>query len=264
MAALRLKMPGGRVVTMVTDVSFLAAFIAGILSISSPCVLPLVPIYLAHMAGVGATESEQVSRTQLLRNATAYVAGFSLVFIAMGVALGAAGAAATALDTFTLNKIWLVRVGGIMLIFLGLYQTGLIRVPWLDRDRRLSLEAGTPGSISSSFIIGVGFGAGWMPCTGPILGGILMMAAGQGSIERATLLLTTYTIGLAVPFLIVALALGSSRNVIRKLNRHLPTVSLISGAVMLGVGVIMVLGIYQTMFTEIVRVAPWTPWEPTL
>ncbi len=249
---------------MVTDVSFLAAFIAGILSISSPCVLPLVPIYLAHMAGVGATESEQASRTQLLRNATAYIAGFSLVFIAMGVALGAAGAAATALDTFTLNKIWLVRVGGIMLIFLGLYQTGLLRVPWLDRDRRLSFEAGTPGSVSSSFIIGVGFGAGWMPCTGPILGGILMMAAGQGSIERATLLLTTYTIGLAVPFLIVAMALGSSRNVIRRLNRHLPTVTLISGAVMLGVGVIMVLGIYQSMFTEIVRVAPWTPWEPTL
>lgn len=249
---------------MVTDVSFLAAFIAGILSISSPCVLPLVPIYLAHMAGVGATESEQVSRTQLLRNALAYCAGFSVVFIAMGVALGAAGSAATALDVVPENRVWLVRVGGIFLIMLGLYQTGLIRIPWLDRDRRLALQPGSPGSVSSSFIIGIGFGAGWSPCIGPILGAILTMAAGQGSIERATLLLTTYTLGLAVPFLIVALAMGSSRNVIRRLNRHLPTITLVSGAVMLGVGVIMVLGIYQSMFVEIIRVAPWSPWEPSL
>lgn len=249
---------------MVTDVSFLAAFIAGILSISSPCVLPLVPIYLAHMAGVGAAESEQVSRTQLLRNALAYCAGFSIVFIALGITLGAAGNLASTLDLFSMNRIWFVRLGGLFLILLGLYQTGLIRIPWLDRDRRLALRPGTPGSVSSSFIIGVGFGAGWMPCTGPILGSILMLAAGQGSIERGTLLLATYTLGLAVPFLIVALALGSSRNVIRRLNRHLPTISLVSGAVMLGVGVIMVLGIYQTMFVEIIRVAPWSPWEPSL
>jgi cytochrome c-type biogenesis protein len=249
---------------MVTDVSFLAAFIAGILSISSPCVLPLVPIYLAHMAGVGATESESISRAQLLRNATAYVAGFSIVFITMGAALGAAGTAATALDLVPDNRVWLVRLGGLFLIVLGLYQTGLIRIPWFDRERRFGLEPGTPGSVSSSFIIGVGFGAGWSPCIGPILGGILTMAAGQGSIERATLLLTTYTLGLGVPFLLVAMALGSSRNIIRRLNRHLPTVTLVSGAVMLGVGVIMVLGIYQSMFTEIIRVAPWSPWEPTL
>jgi cytochrome c-type biogenesis protein len=249
---------------MVTDVSFLAAFIAGILSISSPCILPLVPIYLVHMAGVGANESETASRTQLLKNACAYVAGFSIVFITMGAALGAAGVAATALDIVPENRAWLVRIGGMFLIVFGLYQTGLIRIPWLDRNRRLGVQAGSPGSVSSSFVIGVGFGAGWSPCLGPILGGILTMAAGQGSIERATLLLTTYTLGLAVPFLAAALWLGSSRKLIHRLNRHLPTVSLVSGAVMLGVGVIMVLGIYQTMFVEIIRIAPWTPWEPSL
>jgi cytochrome c-type biogenesis protein len=200
----------------------------------------------------------------LLRNALAYCAGFSVVFIAMGVALGAAGSAATAFDLVPENRVWLVRIGGMFLILLGLYQTGLVRIPWLDRDRHLALQPGTPGSVSSSFIIGVGFGAGWSPCIGPILGAILTMAAGQGSIERATLLLTTYTLGLAVPFLIVALALGSSRNVIRRLNRHLPTITLVSGAVMLGVGVIMVLGIYQSMFVEIIRIAPWSPWEPSL
>lgn len=249
---------------MVTDVSVLAAFVAGILSITSPCVLPLVPIYLAHIAGVSIGESEGHARAAMMRNAFAYVAGFSLVFISLGAALGAAGSMATALDLVPENKAWLVRVGGVLLIFLGLYQTNLIRVPYLDRERRMSLNPGTPGSVSSSFIIGVGFGAGWSPCIGPILGGILTMAAGQGSFERATALLTIYALGLAVPFLLVAATFGSATGLLRKINGHLHTVTLVSGAIMLGVGVIMVLGMYEQMFTEIIRVAPWTPWEPEI
>jgi cytochrome c-type biogenesis protein len=250
---------------MVTDVSLLAAFIAGILSISSPCVLPLVPIYLAHIAGVSVGDSSGGhARAALMRNALAYVAGFSLVFIALGTALGAAGSVATALDLVPENRVWLVRIGGLLLIVLGLYQTGLIRMPFLDRERRLSLNPGSPGSVSSSFVIGLGFGAGWSPCLGPILGGILTMAAGQGSIERASLLLTVYTLGLGVPFLLVAAAFGSSTSILRKVNRHLRSVTLVSGAIMLGVGVVMVLGLYQVMFTEIIRVAPWTPWEPAI
>lgn len=250
---------------MVTDVSLLAAFVAGILSISSPCVLPLVPIYLAHIAGVSVGErSEGHARAALMKNALAYVAGFSLVFIALGTALGAAGSLAAALDLVPENRIWLVRIGGLLLIFLGLYQTNLVRVPFLDRERRFSLHPGTPGSVSSSFVIGVGFGAGWSPCLGPILGGILTMAAGQGSIERATLLLTVYALGLGVPFLLVAAVFGSATGILRHINRHLHSVTLVSGAVMLGVGIIMVLGIYQALFTEIIRVAPWTPWEPVI
>jgi len=249
---------------MVSDVSLLAAFVAGILSISSPCVLPLVPIYLAHIAGVSIGEGQGYPRAALMRNAMAYVAGFSLVFISLGAALGAAGSMATALDLVPENRALLVRVGGVLLIFLGLYQTNLIRVPFLDRDRRLALDPGTPGSMSSSFVIGVGFGAGWSPCIGPILGGILTMAAGQGSIERATLLLTIYTVGLGVPFLLVAAAFGSATGLLRKINGHLNTVTLVSGAIMLGVGVTMVLGMYEAMFTEIIRIAPWTPWEPEL
>ena len=99
---------------------------------------------------------------------------------------------------------------------------------------------------------------------GPILGAILTMAAGQGSIERATLLLTVYSAGLAVPFLAAALAFSSLPNILKKLNRHLHMVTTVSGAVMIGVGVIMILGIYETLFTEIIRIAPWTPFEPEL
>lgn len=249
---------------MVSDVSFLAAFIAGVFSISSPCVLPLLPIYLTHIAGVSVGETDRTARGIIMRNATAYVVGFSLVFIILGASFGAVGAFATSLDFFSQNKLWLVRIGGLLLVVLGLHQLGIFRIPFLYRDAHMSLDGGSPGTIGSSFIIGVTFGAGWSPCMGPILGAILTMAAGQGSIERATSLLAVYSIGLAVPFLLAALTFSSLPNILKKLNKHLHMVTTVSGAVMIGVGVIMILGIYETLFTEIIRIAPWTPYEPEL
>ena len=252
---------------MMTDVSILAAFVAGVCSISSPCVLPLVPVYLAHIAGVSAGKSESAHRplqATVMRNALAYVAGFSVIFIALGAALGAAGTFAGALDVVSSNRGLLVRLGGVLLIVLGLYQTGIVRLPFLDRDRRLTLSTGSPSTVSSSFLIGASFAAGWSPCLGPILGAILTMAAGQGSIERAMLLLTAYASGLALPFLGAAAAFGSSPGIIRRLNGKLRMVTTVSGAVMLGVGLIMLLGMYERLFTEIIRAAPWTPWEPVV
>jgi cytochrome c-type biogenesis protein len=121
-----------------------------------------------------------------------------------------------------------------------------------------------PGEVTSSFLIGVTFGAGWSPCVGPILGAILTLAAGQGSIGHATLLLSVYSVGLGIPFLAVAMAFSTAPGMLRRLNNRLRMVTTVSGAVMLAVGVIMILGIYQRLFTEIIRVAPWAPWEPTL
>jgi len=249
---------------MIENVSFLAAFLAGVLSISSPCILPLVPVYLAHIAGVSVGERSETARAAVLRNAAAYVLGFSIVFVAMGAAFGAVGAFAGTLEFVSLNRIWLVRIGGLLLIVLGLYQVGLIRIPLLDRTWRPRIEPGSRGMVASSFVIGVGFGAGWSPCLTPILGAIMMMAAGQGEIARATVLLAVYALGLGVPFMLAAFAFGSAPKVIRKLNAHLHSVTVVSGAIMLGIGIIMILGIYQQLFTEIVRVAPWTPWEPIL
>lgn len=124
---------------MIGNVSYLAAFIAGVFSISSPCVLPLVPIYLAHIAGVTVGETGLAVRATVIRNALAYVTGFSIVFVAMGAALGAVGAAAGTLDFVAQNRIWMVRIGGMMLIAFGLYQVGLVRIPFLDRDKRLAI-----------------------------------------------------------------------------------------------------------------------------
>lgn len=247
-----------------TEVTLLTAFIAGIFSISSPCVLPLIPIYLTHIAGVSAGQSSARTRVVVLRNATAYVLGFSIVFIALGAALGTAGTFAGSLDFISQNRLWLVRFGGVLLVLLGLHQVGWINIPFLNQTRRAEINAGSSGTVTSSFLIGVTFGAGWSPCVGPILGAILTMAAGQGSIERATFLLTVYSLGLAVPFMLAALAFGTAPRIIRKLNSRMALVTTLSGAVMIGVGVIMLLGIYEQIFTEIIRVAPWTPYEPTL
>jgi cytochrome c-type biogenesis protein len=249
---------------MGVEVSFIAAFLAGVLSISSPCVLPLMPIFLAHLAGASGGGVEGIARRRVLPNAVAYVLGFSLVFIALGVALGAAGALASTASVVATNRDWLTRIGGALLIVLGLHQIGVMRIPWLDQERRLATDRLPTGQVTSSFLVGVTFAAGWSPCVGPILGAILTMAAGQGSIDRAALLLTTYSAGLAVPFLMAAVAIDSAPNIIRAINRRLPVVTGVSGGLMVAMGAIMTLGIYQQFFARLVALSPWTPWEPAL
>jgi cytochrome c-type biogenesis protein len=248
---------------MTPDVSLLAAFAAGVLSISSPCVLPLVPLYLTHLAGVSTTESGVPARGKVLANAAAYVLGFSAVFVLVGIALGAAGALVSTGSVVAENRYWLVRLGGALLVFLGLHQIGLIRLPFLEQDRRLLPGHVPSGRLTSSFVVGASFGAGWSPCAGPILGAILTMAAGQGDPERAAVLLTAYSAGLAVPFLAAAL-FGTSAGVIRRLAPRLQALTTVAGSVMLAVGVIMILGIYEQIFVKLAAVVPWTPWEPRI
>jgi cytochrome c-type biogenesis protein len=246
------------------DVSLLAAFVAGVFSITSPCVLPLIPIYITHIAGVSAGESTAAARPIIMRNALAYVIGFSLVFIIFGAALGAAGEFAGSLNFIKQNSVWLVRIGGFLVLALGLHQLGIFRIPFLYRNAGIQLDGGKPGTIGSSFLIGLTFGAGWAPCTGPILGVILTMAAGQADIGRATWLLVIYSLGMGIPFLAAAMAFGSLPGLLRKVNRHLHLVTSISGAIMIAVGIIMVMGWYELMFNEIIRIAPWTPFEPEI
>lgn len=246
------------------EVSLLAAFVAGVFSITSPCVLPLIPIYITHIAGVSGGDTTATAKPIIMRNALAYVLGFSLVFIIFGAALGAAGQIAGSLNFIKQNADWLVRFGGIMLMVLGLHQLGVFRIPFLYRDAHMSLDGGKPGTIGSSFIIGVSFGAGWSPCMGPILGVILTMAASQADIGRATWLLVIYSVGMAIPFLLAAFAVTSLPGILKKINRHLPKITAVSGAIMIAIGIIMILGWYQNLFVEITRIAPWTPFEPEL
>jgi cytochrome c-type biogenesis protein len=248
---------------MATEVSIFAAFVAGTLSITSPCCLPLIPLYLGHLAGVSLSPEGTHTRRRVIVNALAYVAGFSVIFVAVGIALGAAGSLVSTASVIAGNRYWLVRVGGIVLMLLGLQHLGLIRIPVLARERRFSYVPASTGRASSSFLVGATFGAGWSPCVGPILGAILTMAAGQGSPVRAAWLLTFYSLGMAVPFLVFA-AIGSTSIMLRRVSAHLSAVNSLSGGIMLAAGAIMILGIYQQLFARIASIVPWTPWEPTI
>jgi cytochrome c-type biogenesis protein len=248
---------------MVLDVSVIAAFVAGVLSITSPCVLPLLPLYIAHMAGTADPSVQSGLRPRILLNASAYVLGFSVVFIAVGIAFGAAGSLVSAASIVSSNRTLLVRTGGIILVLLGLHQIGIIRIPGLSQARQFSAHRTPTSSTLSSFVVGVTFAAGWSPCAGPILGAILTMAAGEASVTRSAMLLAVYSAGLAVPFFALA-TFGASSGMLKRLAPHMETLRSGSGAVMLAIGLLMVAGIYQQFFTRIVSAAPWTPWEPNL
>jgi cytochrome c-type biogenesis protein len=235
---------------MSAEVSFAAAFVAGLLSIASPCVLPLIPIYLAHLAGISAGQDVASTRRRVLANAVAYVLGFSLVFVLLGVALGAAGVLVETGELVAGNRLWLVRIGGALVLLLGLHQLGIVRIPLLDRERRLPTDRLPAGQVSSSFVIGMTFGAGWSPCVGPILGAILTMAAGQGSVERAAALLAVYSAGLAVPFLLTAVAFGRATTAFRWLRDRYLIVTAISGCVLVAMGVLLFTGELQRLNIE--------------
>lgn len=241
---------------MTTDIGLLAAFVAGVLSISSPCVLPLLPIYLAHLAGVG-HDGMLPSRRVILPHALVFVLGFGLIFVLLGVSLGALG------GVFLIYRDWLVRAGGALMLLMGLQLIGVLRLPFLEREHRLAVPGAVarPGRLSSSFLVGVSFAAGWTPCVGPVLGAIFTLAVSAADPVRSGVLFAAYAAGLAVPFLTAATTLGRFD---RRLRRMSAGLNLGSGAVLTAVGVLMLLGIYQQIFARIVGAAPWTPWEPNI
>ena len=193
------------------------------------------------------------------------VTGFSFVFIALGVALGAAGALVSTASIVASNRGWLTRVGGAFaFIFLGLYRLGVISIPWLDRDRRLFPDKLPAGQLTSSFLVGMTFAAGWSPCVGPILGAIFNDGR-RARQHRPSRVAPSHVLSRsAVPFLAAALAFGSAPRIIRALNQRLPVLNGVSGGVMVALGAIMTLGMYQQFFARLVAMSPWTPWEPVL
>jgi cytochrome c-type biogenesis protein len=239
----------------VDSVSYTAAFLAGVLSITSPCILPVIPLYLAYL--IGSSERNDYRKQALVVNAAAFVVGFSLVFVLIGTAFGYLG------TLMAERKSLLVQLGGIMMITLGLHQIGLIQIPGLSRTRRLGSQPVSGGSAVASSLVGMSFAAGWTPCAGPILGAILTLALSRGDASHAAGLLAVYSAGLGIPFLAIAIAGTSSRSLGWIASRSAFMASM-AGTVMLAVGVIMVLGIYQQVIARIVSIAPWAPIEPSI
>ncbi|MBI4302192.1 MAG: sulfite exporter TauE/SafE family protein [Chloroflexi bacterium] len=214
------------------SVSLVAAFAAGLLSFISPCILPLVPAYIGHLTGSAVSSTSGFSHRRGFFHALAFVCGFSLVFIALGVLVGLAGSLMVAYMP-TLRK-----AAGVVLVLLGLQVTGLFQIPFLLRERRLSHPEIKMGYFHS-LLVGITFSLGWTPCVGVILGGILTLAATSGTAAQGAYLLSIYSLGLGIPFLAAGLALGPVARYLKRINRYLRFVSVISGLLLIGVGVLI-------------------------
>jgi cytochrome c-type biogenesis protein len=221
----------------------IAAFIAGILSFLSPCVLPLVPGYVSLISGTG-IETLQESDAPLLRrvmvNSLMFIAGFSIVFIGLGaVATGIGQALHQYHDVFA-------KIAGVVLFIFGLHLTGIFKINALYSDKRMHSVKGSASPIGS-FAVGFAFAFGWTPCIGPILSLILVMAGSQDTVLKGILLLAVYSAGLAVPFLLTSLGVNRFLAFYSRFRRHLHTVEVISGVLLIIFGALIALGRFSIL-----------------
>lgn len=225
------------------EIGVAVAFTAGVLSFLSPCVLPLVPSYLSFVSGVGIEELEDgggdVRRTAFVHSLF-FVLGFSLIFLALG-------ASATFVGRLLREyQIWIARIGGLLIIFFGLYLVGVRPFKGMARERRIHLRDKPLGYLGST-LVGITFGAGWTPCIGPILGGILTFAATRHTLTDGIVLLGFYSLGLAVPFLLSSVALSWFLSTFDRFKRWIPWVERISGVLLIAVGVLLASGRFTAL-----------------
>ena len=213
------------------------AFIAGLASFLSPCVLPLVPIYLAQLVGPSVYQSPADRKTPSRRlftflHAATFVFGFSLAFIALG-------ATASTLGSFLREHLVVLRqAGGVLLVLIGLHLTGIFKLPFLYTYKRFEFHPARPG-YPASLLIGIIFGIAWTPCIGPILGSILVMAASAATLRMGVLLLLAYSLGLGVPFLLLGLGIDQFSRILQWLKPHLGKIEIGTGVLMVVLGVIV-------------------------
>lgn len=230
------------------SVSIFVAFLAGVLSFLSPCVLPLVPSYVSFITGLSLEELGTRRRTAIT-HALLFISGFTLIFLALG-------ATATQLGLF-LNRyqVWLERFGGLLIVFFGLYLLGAVRWATLERERRVHIQDKPVGYLGS-VLVGLAFGAGWTPCIGPILGSILMYTSARSSLGQGLLLLFAYSMGLAVPFLLAAVAVERFLAWFKRFRRYIPLTTRIAGGVLVVVGLLLVSGYFSMLAEWLQRLTP--------
>jgi cytochrome c-type biogenesis protein len=240
-----------------TDINFIVAFTSGVLSFLSPCVLPLVPSYLSFISGVSLEEmrSAQVAgqvRWRVISNSLAFIFGFSLVFVSFG-------ASASFLGSLFLGYRMFIRIaGGILIILVGVYLMGFLKIPVLGRYLQFQLNhlKDKPVGYLGSVLIGITFAVAWTPCVGPILGSILTLAGTSAEINRGVLLLATYAAGLAFPFFLSAVALNSFFLFFAGFRRYIHAVHMGTGFLLVVVGILLVTDYMTLLNTYAIR---WTP-----
>lgn len=225
------------------NVTIWLAALAGLASILSPCVLALLPAYVGYLGGRSVTPGGQVveNRWITFSHGLAFVIGFSVVFITLGAAASLVGAALYDLRT------WIAKIGGVIVVIFGLHTIGIINIPFLDYDIRRH-ERPDPGlGYLSSALMGVFFSAGWAPCVGPVLGAVLTLALNSANLELGIILMTAYSIGLAIPFLLTALGIGRITELLRKRQRLVRYISIATGVLLIVVGVMLFSGTLEQL-----------------
>lgn len=232
------------------DIGIIVAFSAGIFSFLSPCVWPLVPSYLALVTGMSLEDlQEGVNRKATFIHSLLFVLGFSAIFIVLGASASFLG------QFFKQYELWIARIGGVIIIVLGLHLSGVFKLTPLMREKRIHINdkpAGYLGTIG----VGMAFAAGWTPCLGPILGAILTYGMSQDTMWAGVGLLTAYSAGLAIPFLMASLALDAFLQGFKRFRRWIPVIEKASGVMLIGLGVLLLTG-QLTALTAIL--ARWTP-----
>lgn len=232
---------------------YVLAMAAGVLSFLSPCCLPLMPGYVSIISGAGA-QAVMVSRRAVMGPALAFVGGFTLVFTLLGASASAIG------GLLLEHRMVLNRVGGVLLIAVGLVSMGVIHLGWLAGEQRPFLHR-LSGSPASSFPLGMAFAFGWSPCIGPVLTGILTAAASTSSVGAGVSLLVAYSLGLGLPFIALAAGAGTP-GVLGLLRRNARHIEHVGGVVMIGIGVLMVSGVWLSLFAPMQQALSGAGWPP--
>ena len=219
------------------------AFLAGLASFLSPCVFSLVPAYIGYLGGRSAASAVggKGNRWTTLSHGIAFVLGFSIVFVLLGVATSALGGVLFNLRT------WLAKIGGIVVVIFGLHMTGIIRIPLLEYDLRPQSTPDRSRGYLASALMGVFFSAGWSPCVGPVLGAILTLSFNGGSVLTGVQLLSAYSAGLAIPFLVASTQIGLVTTVIRRYGKIMRYVEIVMGAILIIVGVMLFMGRFEQL-----------------